>query len=244
MQTESTLEFVSQYRNTEPRTNTRFLIWASLALHAMVVTLVVVTPLLEVTDVPDVESVATFMVSAAPPPPPPPAAPPSPARNTRSETPRRVVRDTDLISPIAIPDEIPNEDFGAGALGEPFGVAGGIPGGVAGGIVGGLPEAPAPPRAREPIRLDHRAAEARIAVRAEPVYPELAVQARVQGVVILEVLVGEEGTPRQIKVLRSVPMLEQAAKDAVEQWRWEPYNVAGTAVPFLVTVTVSFRLAS
>lgn len=250
MQEESILEFVSHYRETSPVTKTKLLMWASLAAHAIVVSLLVITPLLEITDVPEVESIATFMVHAAPPPPLPPPSPPPPAlpastETSRSQAPRAVVHDTDLVTPVAIPDEIPAEEFGAGALGEPFGVVGGVPGGVVGGIVGGLPEQPAPkPRDDEPIRLDHRAAEARVLTRVEPVYPDLAVQAHVQGVVLLEVLVGEDGTPRQVKVLRSVAMLEEAAKDAVAMWRWEPYTVAGRTVPFLVTVTVQFRLAS
>jgi protein TonB len=76
----------------------------------------------------------------------------------------------------------------------------------------------------------------------EPVYPDLAAQAHVQGIVILEVLVDDEGVPSTVNVLRSVPLLESAAIDAVRQWRWNPYRLLDIAVPFWVTVTVNFRL--
>jgi TonB family protein len=103
-------------------------------------------------------------------------------------------------------------------------------------------EAPSPPRKDEPIRLDFRAEGATPVVRVEPAYPDLAVEARVQGVVILEVLVGADGVPRDVEVLRSIPLLEAAAIEAVSAWRWNPYVMLGRPVPFRVTVTVSFRL--
>jgi periplasmic protein TonB len=108
--------------------------------------------------------------------------------------------------------------------------------------VGGLGvEAPSPQSA-EPVRLDFRKEEARPVTRVEPVYPELAAQARVQGVVILEVLVDPEGVPSNVNVLRSVPLLESAAIEAVRKWRWNPYRLLEKPVPFWVTVTVNFRL--
>ena len=78
--------------------------------------------------------------------------------------------------------------------------------------------------------------------RVEPVYPDLAVQGRVQGVAILEVLVDGHGVPSSVNVLRSVPLLESAALEAVRQWRWNPYERLERPVPFWVTVTVNFRL--
>jgi protein TonB len=124
----------------------------------------------------------------------------------------------------------------------PEGVAGGIPGGVATGIVGGLRDAAPQPHSAEPVRLDFRREEARPITRVEPVYPDLAAQAHVQGMVILEVLVDSEGVPSDMNVLRSVPLLESAAIEAVRQWRWNPYRILEKPVPFWVTVTVNFRL--
>jgi TonB family protein len=75
-----------------------------------------------------------------------------------------------------------------------------------------------------------------------PVYPEDAKAARVQGVVILEVLVDGEGAVSEARVLRSIPMLDQAAHDAVTQWRFTPTLLNGQPVPVMMTVTVNFTL--
>ena len=76
----------------------------------------------------------------------------------------------------------------------------------------------------------------------KPVYPPDAQAARVSGVVILEVLVTGEGAVEAPCVLRSVPLLEQAAMDAVTQWRFEPVLLNGKPVPVIMTVTVNFTL--
>ena len=73
-------------------------------------------------------------------------------------------------------------------------------------------------------------------------YPALAQQARVQGVVILEVLIDESGNVSDTRVLRSIPLLDQAAIDAVKQWQYEPTLLNGAAVPLIMTVTVNFTL--
>lgn len=75
-----------------------------------------------------------------------------------------------------------------------------------------------------------------------PVYPEIARQARVQGVVIVEVLVDERGEVSDVKVLRSVPLLDQAAVDAVRQWRYTPTLLNGLPVRVVMTATVNFSL--
>jgi TonB family protein len=75
-----------------------------------------------------------------------------------------------------------------------------------------------------------------------PVYPEAARSAGVQGVVILSVRANEKGEVVDVMVLRSIPLLDQAAIDAVRQWVYEPLVVEGKAVPAVFTVTVRFQL--
>ena len=75
-----------------------------------------------------------------------------------------------------------------------------------------------------------------------PVYPPEAREARVQGVVILEATITPTGEVSDVEVLRSVPLLDEAAVAAVRQWRYEPTLVDGVAVPVLMTMTVNFRL--
>ena len=62
------------------------------------------------------------------------------------------------------------------------------------------------------------------------------------GVVILEATIDGEGSVRDVRVLRSKPLLDQAAVDAVRQWRFTPTLLNDHPVPVLMTVTVSFAL--
>ena len=74
-----------------------------------------------------------------------------------------------------------------------------------------------------------------------PVYPEIAMQAAVSGVVIIEARIGKDGSVEDARVLRSIPLLDQAAIDAVMQWQFVPTLMNGVPVPVIMTVTVNFR---
>jgi TonB family protein len=76
-----------------------------------------------------------------------------------------------------------------------------------------------------------------------PEYPPIAHEARVQGVVIMEARVDEQGNVSDVRVLRSIPLLDQAATDAVKQWQYTPTTLNGVAVPVIMTMTVNFSLA-
>jgi protein TonB len=76
----------------------------------------------------------------------------------------------------------------------------------------------------------------------KPVYPPIAQSARVQGVVIIEAVIGTDGRVEEAKVLRSIPLLDAAALDAVKQWVFTPTELNGVAVPVIMTVTVNFTL--
>ncbi len=76
-----------------------------------------------------------------------------------------------------------------------------------------------------------------------PVYPELAKQARIKGVVILEATIGPRGDVTSVTILRGVhPLLDEAAVDAVKQWVYSPTLLNGVPVPLIMTVTVNFKL--
>jgi protein TonB len=158
-----------------------------------------------------------------------------------------VVERTDgFVAPIETPAEIiPEEglDFGieGGVAG---GVEGGVPGGVVGGIIGGLPEAPPVAPAPPPVRVGGRVKEPTKLKAVPPVYPDAAVAARIEGVVILECLISPQGRVTEVKVLRGVPLLEEAAVDAVRQWIYTPTLMDGVPVPVLMTVTVRFDLTN
>jgi len=73
-----------------------------------------------------------------------------------------------------------------------------------------------------------------------PVYPQIAKSARVSGAVVIEATIGADGKVIDTRVVRSVPLLDEAAVDAVRQWEYTPALLNGAPVPVLMTVTVNF----
>ena len=78
--------------------------------------------------------------------------------------------------------------------------------------------------------------------QVNPPYPPEAQAKNVQGVVIMEATIGADGKVTDVRVLRSIPLLDQAALDAVRQWEYAPTVVNGITVPVVMTVTVNFTL--
>lgn len=93
-----------------------------------------------------------------------------------------------------------------------------------------------------PVRVGGDIKEPHRLVDVKPEYPEIAQRAGIQGIVILEVVIGKDGRVEQSRVLRPVPMLDQAALDAVNQWQYTPTLLNGQPVPVVMTVTVSFAM--
>jgi TonB family protein len=73
-----------------------------------------------------------------------------------------------------------------------------------------------------------------------PVYPALAQSARVSGAVTIEATIGADGKVVDAKVVKSIPLLDEAALEAVRQWEYLPTMLNGVPVPVLVTVTINF----
>lgn len=219
----------------------------SLVLHSVLVVLIAVVPILmdDFLPVPGQTLKAFFVappeVAPPPPPPPPPAAGARPA--AKAPTAPRQVEDNKFVAPIEVPQEIaPDEGIDLGVEGGvPGGVEGGVPGGVVGGVVGGLPTGP--PVTQPPVRVGGQVKEPKKIRNVAPVYPEIAKQARVQGIVILECIISPQGQVTEVKVLRGIPLLDQAAIDAVKQWIYTPTLLNGVPVPVIMTVTVNFKLS-
>jgi TonB family protein len=107
-------------------------------------------------------------------------------------------------------------------------------------------KAPQPdPEATEKVAavfLSPQMASGRLIQRIEPVYPEPALEQRIQGEVELEALVGKDGFVEQLKLVSGDAQLAAAAADAVRRWRFRPYQSDGQAVEFSTHVSVDFRL--
>jgi periplasmic protein TonB len=88
-----------------------------------------------------------------------------------------------------------------------------------------------------------KAARNRNLSRVEPVFPEEARKARIAGIVILEALIDELGNVSNARVLKPLPFgLDQAALDAIRQWKFRPGTVDGKPVKVIFNLTVNFKL--
>ena len=192
----------------------------------------------------------TFLVAPPPPPPPPPPAAPT----------VKVVRETDILNsgalrtPTRIPQKIemikeedtpPPSATGGVVGGIPGGVPGGQLGGVIGGIIGSTSSIAAVPKL-EPvkrIRVSQGVTQGLLVHRVEPLYPKIALAARITGVVQLRAIIGKDGNIRELQALSGPPLLIPSAIDAVKQWHYRPYLLNGEAVEVETNVTVTFTLS-
>jgi protein TonB len=220
----------------------------SLALHVLVIGAAVGASIWFVEDVPEPPIPVTFYAAAPPPPPPPPPAAPKPAAVKPQVVKPVPVRPSEMTAPTMIPEKIP-EPLAAPELeiaadeGVEGGVEGGVPGGVLGGVLGGVVGGTGPGTGDEPLRVGGDVKAPQLVNRVEPSYPEAARKARMEGVVILEAIITANGNVEEVKVLKSVnPLLDAAATRAVQQWKYRPATLNGRAVRVYLTVTVTFNL--
>jgi len=106
------------------------------------------------------------------------------------------------------------------------------------GTAGGATE----PDSTPPIRAIGEIKPPNLIKQVDPEYPEIARQARVEGIVIIEATTDSQGNVINTHVLRSIPLLDDAALAAVKQWIYEPYIIEGKKRGVIFTVTVRFNL--
>jgi len=188
----------------------------------------------------------------APPPPPPPPPPPAVAQIVHVRPQAHLMDAGKLVAPKVIPREVKiikedaEPDMASVGMtgGVPGGVAGGSMGGVLGGVIGGMGGAPPPPRPHQtgPLRVGGNVIAAKIVNRVQPIYPPLARQTRISGTVRLHAIIGKDGTIQSLEVMNGHPLLQQAALDAVRQWRYQPTLLNGEPVDVDTTIDVIFSL--
>lgn len=218
---------------------------AAALIHVVALALLVTIPLLRVGRLPNVDLAAVILVPAPPATPlPPPKARAGNPGSRIGKKPAAAAVGGWRVAPVAIPDGIVEEGLGADGAeggiegGVDYGAGGGIPANLVGDVLYRLVGEPAEPvvRAMGDIKPP------RLVRRVEPLYPEIARQARVEGVVILEATTDVYGRVTAVRVLRSLPLLDAAAVEAVRQWVYEPLVVNGRPRGVTFTVTVRFVL--
>jgi protein TonB len=222
----------------------------SFVLQMCLIGVLVLLPLVFTEALPK-QQLMTFLV--APPPPPPP--PPPPAAAPEIKIVKKMTSDLDngeLRTPTKIPkkiqmikeDETPPSTGVAGVVG---GVPGGVPGGAIGGVLGSVINSTptAVPKAATPqrVRVSQGVSQGLLIHQVKPSYPPLARQARIQGTVVLQAVIGKDGSIQNLKVVSGHPMLAPAALEAVKQWKYKPYFLNGEPVEVDTTINVNFTLA-
>jgi protein TonB len=112
------------------------------------------------------------------------------------------------------------------------GVVGGVPGGVLGGVLGGTGTGPV---------MDYDAPP-RLLKNVKPQYPQDAFVKKIEGTVLIEILIDSQGRVVRAKVIQSVPMLDAAALQTVYQWVFQPAIKNGRPVPTIAHAPVHFRI--
>jgi protein TonB len=231
----------------------------SVVAHVLIVASIVLVPIFLPEELP--EQGDRRVVFFDPPPPPPPPLPRGSAlaeQKARPETPKPVVEankpKAELTAPIETPQPQearlepeagvrPEDQFGSATgseFGDPLGmeegveggVVGGVPGGVLGGVLGGTGTGPV---------MDYDAAPRPIKM-TRPQYPQEAFVKKIEGTVVVEILIDSHGRVVRARVIQSVPLLDAAALQCVYQWIFQPAVKHGRPVATIAHAPVHFRI--
>lgn len=216
--------------------HSRYTVPISCAAHAVIVAALVAVPILAPAVLPQLRgSDLVYAEVYVPPPPPPPPAPrvvePSAPPPDPSAAPV-TAPDSILPEPERLPDMTVPSTADVGIVG--------VTGDIETVITAAPPAPPAPPQG--PVRPGGQVRTPAKVHDVAPVYPAIAQAARVEGLVVLEAIIDTDGRVRSVAVLKSVPLLDAAAQEAVRQWVYTPTLLNGVPVPVVMTVTVMFRL--
>jgi protein TonB len=250
--------FVGDGKTKKPAT-----VMAAFAIQIVLIAGVAIIPMIWFDVLPSA-TLQSFLVAPPPPPPPPPPPAAAPPVKVVKVIPRQFDAGK-LMAPKVVPkevaqikeEELPPPTSGVAGVvgGVPGGVAGGTPGGVLGGIIGSVPSAapppPPPPEKKEApkpvtpqrIKVGGNVQSAKLVRQPRPVYPPLAKQARISGVVRLSAIISKDGTIQHLEVISGHPLLVPSALEAVKQWVYQPTLLNGEPVEVQTQIDVNFTLS-
>ena len=247
----------------EGKTKKTWTVMVAFGGQIVLLTVAVILPMIYFDVLPKTTLQTMLIAPPPPPPPPPPPAAPAPVKIVKV-----IPRQFDagkLMAPKNVPkeiaqikeEELPPATSGAVGVvgGVPGGVAGGTPGGVLGGIIGSVPTAAPPPPPPPPVKkegpppppkritIGGNVQQAKLVRQPKPVYPPLAKQARISGIVHLAAVISANGTIQDLKVISGHPLLIPAALEAVKQWVYQPTLLNGEPVEVQTQIDVNFTLS-
>ena len=235
----------------------------STLVHVLIASVLILIPLLQTHAIPPV---------ALPPPVVSPGLPvrmiklaASPSAGHAAPRPLPSALPNPLTEPTSVPDKIPYvvdaidisslESLNPGSSSGPAGPRG--PSNSIGLLIPAAPPAvaapprppdpPAPPPSPKiprvgPTRVASTVQASRLILKVDPVYPQLARIAHVEGTVIAEARITASGTIDSLRIISGNPLFLQSVIDAVKQWRYQPTLLSGEPIDVITTITVNFKL--
>jgi len=229
---------------------------ASIALHLLIISALVLVPILWPSELPPTPGIRVMM-DLPPPPPPPlslgndrakaqPSQPVTPDNTKKVERPKDEPQFTmprEEPKPIEPEAKLPAMEQQGSPDGDPNGVPtgmiGGVQGGVEGGVLGGQVGGCIGCFGDAVVDYDR---DPRIVRQPRPIYPADAAVKRIEGVVVVEIIIDKEGRVVHARVIESIPLLDQAALQNVREWVFVPAMKDGRPVTIKATAEVKFRL--
>ena len=222
-------------------------------LESVAVVIIIVIPLIFTDVLPKAMLGSMLQAPSAPEPPKPP--PPPPPEAPKVKVPPRQLDANQLMAPTKVPQKVaeivddPNVELPSpSAVGAVPGVGGGGPPAFGNLLKAPPPPPPPPPKVEKAptpsrIRVGGNVQAANLIRKVQPVYPQLAKQARVQGSVHFTAIIGKDGTIQNLQLIGGHPLLVQAAQDAVKQWLYKPTLLNGEPVEVVTQIDVNFTLS-
>lgn len=222
---------------------------SAFVVESILLIAVIVIPLMLTEGLPKGFMSDMLTAPSAPEKPKPPEAPPP--ETVKVKVPPKQFDMDKLMAPTKVPQKVAEivDDPGV-ELPSASQVAGAMPTTAPlGNIMKAAPPPPPPPKAVEKpptpsrIRVGGNVAAASLIRKIQPVYPQLAKQARVQGSVHFTAIIGKDGTIQNLQLIGGHPLLVQAAQDAVKQWLYKPTLLNGEPVEVVTQIDVNFTLS-
>lgn len=247
---------VVESRKRRPRSGSLAILPISIGLHAAAIFGAIVTTVWAVEFPTGAPSQLVLYTLATPVPPMPPPPPPPAGGRPVTTTPVKVPANVQELAPTVIPDEIPvvlptstltvadAVDTEPGVIngiegGVEGGVLGGIVGGMAGGVLGGVIGGDPPGM----LRAEYDIARPQFTSQMFPTYPEAARWRGIEGVVVVDYIIGKDGKVRDVKILEEAhPLLGKAAVAAVMRWRFRPTIINGEPIEVIHKLAINFSL--
>ena len=217
----------------------------SLIIHIIIVLVLVIAPLYFTQVIDFHEFQATFLVAPAPPSPPPP-----PQSVMKAIKAPKIIQISKMVAPMVIPKNVAivRDEAPVVYANNDSGIVGGT-GNVLGGLIGSEPLAPPPPpppvreeKGREIVRIGGVVKPPRQIYAPPPQYPELAKISSVQGTVIIEAVIDEQGNVINVRAVAGPALLIAEALRTVMTWKYEPTYLDGKPAAVDMKVEVHFSL--